>query len=356
MTLIIDNDAVESVLTMSDCIGALDHVFREYSTGGAVNRPRSHTYTTRGDGRFYLFKSMDGGIASLGVHAIRISSDLTHEFERDGLRRREKIPAAPGQRWVGLVMLFDMETLVPLAIMQDGYLQRMRVGATSGLAAKNLARPDARSVGMIGTGWQAGAQLLALHELGTIEEYRVFSTDEGRCRRFCAEFSERLGLEVRPVASARDAVDAVDIVALATNSHDPVLDGAWLSPGQHVGSVQGHELDERTLGRADLVVVRSREEATFHYAPGEAPLEASGRKVPDEETRAKMVELGDVLLGREGRRSGTDLTLFVGGGTGASSGLGIQFTAVANAVYRAVRAAGLGHEVPTEWFTEDRRP
>ena len=356
MTLIIDNETVESVLTMRDCIDSLDVVFRDYAVGRAVNRPRSHTYTTRGEGKYYLFKSMDGGIASLGVHAIRLSSDLTHEFERDGLRRREKVPAAPGNRWVGLVMLFDMETLVPLAIMQDGYLQRMRVGATSGLAARELARPGSRTVGMIGTGWQAGAQLLALHELGGIDEYRVYSTDPDRCRRFCEGMSEELGQEVRPVSSGRKAIDDVDIIALATNSHDPVIDVSWLRPGQHVGSVQGHELDAGTVERADHIVVRSREEATFHHAPGEAPQEAAGRKNLSAELQARVVELGDVLLGRGGRTSADDITLFVGGGTGASSGLGIQFAAVANAVYRATVAAGLGHEVPTEWFTEDRRP
>jgi len=356
MTLIIDNDTVESVLTMRSCIDALDLVFREYATGGAVNRPRSHTYTTRGDGKYYLFKSMDGGISSLGVHAIRLSSDLTHEFERGGLRRREKIPAAPGERWVGLVMLFDMDSLVPLAIMQDGYLQRMRVGATSGLAAHHLARPDARSVGMIGTGWQAGAQLMALHELRDRLDYRVYSTNKDRCERFCTEMSEHLGVEVRPVGSGREAVDDADIIALATNSHDPVIDVSWLRPGQHIGSVQGHELDGGTVARADHIVVRSREEATFHHAPGQAPLEASGRKQLTPELQSRMVELGDVLLGRGGRRSPDDVTLFVGGGTGASSGLGIQFAAVANAVYRATAAAGLGHQVPTEWFTEDRRP
>lgn len=356
MTLIIDNDTVEQVLTMRGCIDALDVVFREYATGGAVNRPRSHTYTTRGEGKYYLFKSMDGGIASLGVHAIRLSSDLTHEFERDGLRRREKIPAAPGERWVGLVMLFDMATLVPLAIMQDGYLQRMRVGATSGLAARALARPGARTVGMIGTGWQAGAQLMALHEFGGIEDYRVYSTNAERCRRFCSEMSDVLGQEVRPVPSGREAVEGVDIVALATNSHDPVIDVSWLRPGQHIGSVQGHELDDGTVRRADRIVVRSREEATFHHAPGQAPQEASGRKSLSPELQARVVELGEVLLGRGGRASDDEITLFVGGGTGASSGLGIQFAAVANAVYRATVTAGLGHEVPTEWFTEDRRP
>jgi alanine dehydrogenase len=356
VTLIIDNETIEQVLTMRACIEALDAGFKAYATGGAVNRPRSHTYTDLGDGYHYLFKSMDGAIASLGVHAIRLSSDLTHEFERNGRRRREKVPAAPGGRYVGLVLLFDIRTLAPLAIMQDGYLQRMRVGATSALAARHLARPDSKTVGMVGTGWQAGAQLLGLHERGNVQQYRVYSMDPDRRRRFCEEFSERLGQPVRPVESARDAVDGADIVALATNSHDPVIDGAWLAAGQHVGSVQGHELDEGTLERADLIGVRSREEATFHYVPGHAPVEAASRKRPNAAIRAKMVELGDIVVGRAGRRSTAEITLFTGGGTGASSGLGIQFTAVAHAVYDAVSAAGGGHDVPTEWFTEIYKP
>ncbi|MFA9446497.1 ornithine cyclodeaminase family protein [Egicoccus sp. AB-alg6-2] len=356
MTLIIDNDAVEQVLGMGACIEALDTAFRAYASGGAVNRPRSHTYTDLGDGHHYLFKSMDGAIADLGVHAIRLSSDLTHEFERGGRRRRTKIPAAPGGRYVGMVLLFDIATLVPLAIIQDGYLQRMRVGATSALAARHLAAPRARRVGLIGTGWQAGAQLLGLHERGDITDYRVYSPNETRCRSFCEEFTARLGVEVRPVRSARDAVEGADIVALATNSHDPVIDATWLQPGQHVGSVQGGELDDATLERADVIGVRSREEATFHYATGHAPVEAANRKRPAEHIRAKMVELGDVVTGRAGRTAPEQLTLFTGGGTGASSGLGIQFTAVAHAVYEAVCAAGGGREVPTEWFTQVYKP
>lgn len=158
------------------------------------------------------------------------------------------------------------------------------------------------------------------------------------------------------MASAREAVEGADIVALATNSHAPVIDGAWLVPGQHIGSVQGHELDWATLERADLVGVRSREEATFHHAPGHAPVEVAERKRPDERIRAKMAELGDIVIGKAHRTSPEDITLFTGGGTGASSGLGIQFTAVAHAVHEAVRAAGEGHEVPTEWFTEIYKP
>jgi len=356
MTLILDNNAVERVLTMRACIEALDVAFRDYAAGGAVNRPRSHTYTDCGDGHHYLFKSMDGAVARLGVHAIRMSSDLTHEHVVDGRRRRDKIPAAPGGRWVGLVLLFDIETLVPLAILQDGYLQRMRVGATSALAARHLARRDARTVGMIGTGWQAGAQLLGLHERGDIDRYRVYSPDPDRRARFCAEHSELLGVPVTPVASAREAVDGADIVALATNSQEPVIDGGWLEPGQHIGSVQGHELDWTVLERSAVIGVRSREEATFHYAPGHAPVEAAERKRPPQHLAAKMVELGEIVTGAARRHNNQQITLFTGGGTGASSGLGIQFTAVAHAVWTAARDTGLGHEVPTEWFTQDRKP
>ena len=361
MTLVITNEDVEPVLTMRACIDALDGAFRAYADGRAVNRPRSHTYTDLGPapqgGRLhYLFKSMDGAIADLGVHAIRLSSDLTREYRDGGGRRRDKLPVAPGDGYVGLVLLFDIATLAPLAIMQDGYLQRMRVGATSALAARHLARAGSRVAALVGTGWQAGAQLLGLAERGDVEEYRVYSPTPAHREAFSAEYEARVGVAVKPVGSAREAIEGADIVALATNAHDPVLDGAWLEPGQHVGSVQGHELDWTTLHRADLIVVRSREHATFHYVPGHAPVEAAERKQPDATVTAKMMELADVVTGRTGRRDDRQITLFTGGGTGASSGLGIQFTAVAHVVYQAVREAGGGHMVPTDWFTQTYKP
>lgn len=357
MTLLLTNDEVEGVLSMRTCIDALDVAFRAYATGSAVNRPRSHTYTHLGEGHHYLFKSMDGAVAPLGVHALRLSSDHVFETTRDDRRVREKLPYAPGQRWVGLVLLFDIATLVPLAILQDGALQRLRVGATSAVAARALASGPVEEVGLVGTGWQAGAQLLGLVELWPEARYRAYSPDLKRRERFCADWSQRLEREVLPVSSARDAIVGSDIVALATNAQQPVLDGEWLQPGQHIGSVQGHELDEATLQRADVIGVRSREEATFHYAQGHAPREAHQRKRPDSAVRQKMVELGAVLAGTAtGRGSADDLTLFTGGGTGASSGLGIQFAAAAYAVYEAARSAGLGNELPTEWFTEDKKP
>ena len=354
--MLLENGDVERLLTAEACIDALEVAFRDLAEGRAVNRPRSHTCTPLGEGHWYLFKSMDGSIPRLGLHAIRLSSDHTHEFSRGGKRRREKLPAAPGGRYVGLVMLFDIHTLEPLAIIQDGHLQRMRVGCTSALAAKYLSRPDSRVVALIGSGWQATTQLLGLRQVRDVREYRAYSTDPERLRIFSGDMSERLGQEVRAVRSSREAVDGADIVACATNSHDPVLDGAWLAPGQHVGSVQSHELDWRTLERASLIAVRSREAATFHHPPDQAPVEAAEVKRLDERLRAKLVELGDVVVGRSGRRSPADITLFTGGGLGASSGLGIQFAAVGHAVYQAARAAGAGREIPTDWFLETAKP
>lgn len=356
VTLLLSNEDVLRVLDPRACIDALEVAFGDLAAGEAVNRPRSHTYTPLGDGHWYLFKSMDGAVPRLGVHAIRLSSDHTHEFTRGGTRRREKLPLAPGARFVGLVMLFDIRTLEPLAIIQDGELQRMRVGCTSALAAKHAARPDAHVVGLIGSGWQAEMQLVGLTCVRGITEVRAYSTNAERLRAFAARVEERIGIPIRPVASARDAVAGADIVACATNSHDPVIDGDQLGPGQHVGSVQSHELGTDTLERADAIVVRSLEVPTFHHPPEKGPVEALEIKRLEPHLAAKLIELGAVIRGRPARRGRDDVTLFTGGGLGASSGLGIQFAAVGHAVYQAAKAAGLGRELPTEWLTETAKP
>src|SRR5436190_18475896 len=350
MTLLLDNEDVRRVLRMRDAIEALETAFVDYARGEAVNRPRSHTYTDLGGGRHYLLKTMDGSLPRLGVHALRITSDLTHDHARAGRRRREKLAAAPGGRYVGFVLLFDLETLVPLALVHDGYLQRARVGATSALAAGRLARRDARVAGVVGAGWQAGAQIEGLSAVRELDDVRVYAPTRERLEAFCAEHG------ATPAGSAREAVEGADVVALATNAYEPVLDGDWLEPGQHVGSVQGHELDERTLERADLLVVRSREEATFHHAPGHAPAAVAERKRLDTLVLTPVAELGEVLTGAAGRRSDDEITVFTGGGTGASSGLGIQFAAVAHVVYEAARASDIGRELPTGRFTQQDKP
>jgi alanine dehydrogenase len=299
VTLLLDNADVRSVLRMRDAIDALEAAFEDYARGDAVNRPRSHTYTHRGGDRHYLFKTMDGSLPRLGVHALRLTSDLTDE--------------------------------------SDG--KRVKLAATSAVAARKLARPNARVVGLLGAGWQAGAQLEGLREVLELDEVRAYAPTRGRLEAFCAEH------DAMPVSSAREAVEGADVVVLATNAQRPVLDGDWLAPGTHVNSVQRHELDATTVARAELLVVRSREEPTFHFAPGKAPRATRARGLDG------VVELGDVVTGAVGRTRDDQITLFTGGG-----GLGIQFGAVAHLVYEAARSAGIGRELPTEWFTQEEKP
>jgi alanine dehydrogenase len=356
MTIILNNDEIKQMLGMKDYIEAMEDAFIDLANGFAVNRPRSHTYSPIDDNTYYLFKSMDGSIPRYGVHALRITSDVVQERVVDGKIRREKLPAAPGNKWLGLVQLFNIQTGELLAIMQDGYLQRMRVGATSGLAAKYLSRPESSRVGMYGTGWQAGAQLMALCEVRNIKEIKVYSTNKDNRDRFAKEMTRLLGIPVIPT-DQRDVVDDVDILVAATNSLDPVFDGNWLKPGMHVNSLQNGELDTVTIQRSDVIAVRASDISTHWSAPGLQPREATKVATLNTSDEVKLQELGAIMTGRaSGRISADQITLFGGSGTGGSSGLGIQFAAAAYKIYEKARSMGVGREIPTDWFLEDVHP
>lgn len=359
MTLILSENDVEQLLTMDGCLEVLEPTFEDYGRGRAVSRPRTHTYTPLGEKTFYNFKSMDGAVPRYGVHALRLSSEVVRETETDGIAREEKLPLAPGGKYVGLVLLFDLETTEPLAMIQEAGLQRMRVGATSGLAAKFLSREDSESAGMFGVGWQAGPQLEALVRVRNIKEVRVYSPTPKNRESFAREMSGRLDLPVRALDEPREVVRGADIIVCATNSLEPVFGGEWLEPGQHVNSLQAGELDRTTHDRADVIGVRSRE-VSRHYVQADSP-ELPGHtqrtQVFNEGYEEKIVELGKVMAGLEnGRATGEQITLFGGSGTGPSSGLGIQFAAVGKLVYDAAVREGLGREIPTDWLLEIHHP
>ena len=362
--LILNNDEIQRVLKMKDCVEAMEAAFYDLSMGQGVNRPRSHTYVPltgeADEDRFYMFKSMDGALPRFGMHALRISSDMLSERYVEGKRRREKLPVAPGNKYVGLLMLFSLESLEPIAIMPEGYLQRVRVGATSAVAAKVLAKKQIRHVGLIGTGWQAGAQVMGIHEVFSgVEEIKVYSVQKNHRESFAGEWTNKLGVKLRAVDSAREAVRDADLLALATNSQTPVLDGDWVPEGCHVNSVQGAELDDRIVERAEVIAVREISEPTFWVMGDKLPYEVSSQKSmkKGDLDRRKVRPLGDIISRKvEGRTHERQITLFTGSGTGGSAGLGTQFVAVGAMIYKRARESGMGREIPTEWFLQDFRP
>lgn len=357
--LILSEGDIEQVLQMEDCLRVLEETFRDFGLGHAVNRPRTHSNSWLEPGTFYNFKSMDGGVPRYGVHALRISSEIVQTQRLYEHTREEKLARAAGGRFVGLVLLFDMMTTEPLAIMHDAGLQRMRVGATSALAAKYLAREDASRVGMFGAGWQGRPQLEALARVRKLERVEVHSLNPEHRRRFAAEMSSVLGIPVIAADDPKKVVEGADIIICATNSQDPVFEGTWLEPGQHVNSLQAGELDEVTHRRADIIAVRAFEKSR-HYVQKDAPEIPTHTQVTHRfhvGFEDKLVDLGSIIAGRkEGRTSTSALTLFGGSGTGPSSGLGIQFAAVGKLAYDLARAKGLGREIPTEWLTQEHHP
>lgn len=358
MTLVLSTDDTEKVISMERCIAALEQAFADLEEGRAADRPRARTFTHLGrePGLFYLFSSMDGSLPRFGVHGIRMTSEHIRNVRIGGTLSREQPAVAPGGRFVGLILIFSLETIEPLAFIQDAVCNRYMVGATSAIAAKHLSRPDSRRVGLVGAGWLGGTQLLGLSKVRPIEHVKVFSRSGGRTETFCQEWQQRLGIPVVPADTPREAIAGVDIVALATNAHEPVIEGAWLEPGQHVGSLQGGEIDFEVLERASILSCRSVEKEAFYFTRGPRPNEYALAKTLPPWLLHKTEGIGEIILGRSGRRSREEITFHGGGGTGVSGGLGIQELAVAYTVYEEAKRRGVGREIPTDLFLEVHHP
>lgn len=374
MTLVLSNEEIDGILKMPDCIAVMERAYHDQAAGQAVNRPRTDIYTPHErDDAFYVFKSFEGMLPSAGVVALRLNSDVITWSEYAGTTRKDKLPVADG-RWVGLVLLFSTATGEPLAIFPDGVVQRMRVGATNGLAARYLAREDAQVYGLLGAGWQAGSQLMAMATVRNLSEVRVYSPNPDSRQKFADEYGEKLGLPIRAVESAREAADGADILGTATNSIGAVIEPEWLRPGMHVSCVKRSELGEQALRRCDRVVVHAHAGAPQNYLVGlgDVPVEShdptdllwrlrKGEKVGPEEIEAtkaatprfsKEPRLADLVTGEApGRENDEQITAFVN-----NIGLGIQFAAVGALAYREAKERGLGHELPTDWFTENVHP
>lgn len=228
----------------------------------------------------------------------------------------------------------------------------LRTPSTSAVGTRHLARPDAHTVGIIGSGRQARGHLAATAAIRSIEAARVYSRTPANRERFAEEMTEVLEIDVRPVGSAREAVEGMDIVLVMTNTSEPVLFGEWLGPGQHVTSVMGgnlvrddqgralhpprRDLDDRVIERSRVIVINSRAQAE-QDAQGDImlPIEA-GRLTWD-----RVAELGELLAGAApGRTSPEQITLYKN-----NAGQGVADVALAALVVQRAREQHLGVEV-----------
>ena len=365
--LLLNNNDVAKVLDMSLCMKALDASFAEMAAGDAVGMGRIDIYVPSGKHAdpYYRWAVMAGGSKKDGYVCARMLSDMVNWTREHGKIRENKHAHAPGT-FCGLLFLFDAESGVPVAMINDGFLQHMRVGGGAGLGVKYLSREDSRTVGMIGSGGMARTYLDAFLQSRSIKKVKVYSPNQDNVRLYAGEMAQKHGIEIEPAASAREAVRGVDIVSICTSSNEPVFFNEWLEPGMHVTNLTSADI-EPSLSRAVDVSVRAgeatpriaaRTEQRFYaragflgYVAGSQEERALVPKVDLPDDIIEMTQLVDLVSGRSRGRTGPEQTSFFLN-VGA---IGVQFEAVAAAVFELARERGLGQEIPTDWFLQDIR-
>lgn len=361
--LIIGNEELQKHLTMDMCLEALEESYEHLLHHQAGYRPRIDLFAPciRPDA-YYRWGTMEGADAQKGYFAIRMKSDILH-WTAD--KTEEKYCVEPGT-FCGLVLLFSTHNGEPLAILNDGYIQHLRVGACAGLGAKYLSRPNASVVGIVGSGGMARTFLEAFCKVRKISQARVYSLTRSHLEAYCQEMSRSLGIPVEAVDCAEKVFQGTDIVATCTDSYRPVFDAAWLTPGQHFTNVSTSEIDYRNVVKSSDVIVKLGESSLNAKVDVGAGIKFRGATAsvfigtPEQLELIPLKEkvditsyqhLIDIKAGRvPGRTKDSQITFFINMGT-----QGLQFVSLAGQAYEIARAQGLGREIPTAWFLQNIR-
>jgi ornithine cyclodeaminase/alanine dehydrogenase len=315
MPLFLTEQDVADLLTMDEALAAVEEAFRLQGLGRADNHPRQRPRLEHS-----LLQVMPAAVPGMGF----------------GLKAYTV--ASGGVRFV--VLLWDEETGDLQAVIEAAHLGQMRTGAASGVATKALARSDAATVGIFGTGTQAPTQLEAVCAVRPIEHVWAYSSTPRHRRRFAARMTERLGVPVQAVDAPRAVVADADVVITITKASQPLFDGDWLPPGVHVNAAGSNrpaarEIDARTVERADLVTIDDRAQGRIEAGDLLAAERAGALDWDD------VLELGQVVAGKAaGRRDDEAITLF------ESLGVAIEDVAVARRVYQRALASGVGQPLP----------
>jgi ornithine cyclodeaminase/alanine dehydrogenase-like protein (mu-crystallin family) len=317
MTLLLSEQDVRELLTMKDAVAAVEEVMRRQATGHAIVQPR-HRLELPDKGFLHY---MAGADVTAGLVGMKLYTSV-----RGALRF--------------IVPLYRSATGELLALIEGEYLSMMRTGAASGVATRYMARQDAHTLALIGTGFQAEGQLEGVASVRRLTDVRVFSRDAVRCARFAAKMTAKLSLRVESADSAEHAIHDADIVVTATTARHAVVEGQWLAPGTHINAIganfpQKRELDDAAVGRAPRIVVDFIEQAKVEA--GDLIQSFAG----DPSRWDSVHELSQVIAGQfSGRETQDEITLF------KSSGIAIWDVAVAARVYELALARGRGRHIP----------
>lgn len=309
--LYLNESEVRRLLPMSECVRLMRQTFEGLANGSAINQPRRRMFLPTGS----VLHAMAGAIGPyFGTKFY--SANVKH-----------------GAHF--FFMLFDAQTAKPLAMMEANWLGQIRTGAASGYATDVLARKDAQHLGVIGSGFQARAQIEAILEVRKVKQVCVYSRNEARREGFAEECRRAFKVPVTAMDSPAEAVRHADIVVTATYAKDPVIEDAWVHPGVHINAMgsnnpQRREIPASLIARAKVIAVDSIEQAKTESGDLVLAWDQDDWKTP------RLVELKDVA---KVERAPDDITLF------KSNGLGVEDVAAAAFVYEQAHEAGVGRPV-----------
>lgn len=314
MALFLTEQQVEELLDMPTAIAAVEEVLLHQAAGFATNRPRQRV----GSATSFLHV-MAAGDSQLGVSGLKV-----YTSSRKGARF--------------LVLLYDSENGDLLAVIEADRLGQMRTGAASGVATRYLARDDADTVGIYGTGWQAESQLMAVCAVRRVRSIKVYSRRAEHRAAFARKMMTLLRVQVDVVDDPPDAARDCAIVITATTAREPVLMGEWIAPGTHLNVVGSNflskaEIDVEAVRRASLIAVDSVEQSRLESGD---LLPAIERGVINWES---VVELGRIVAGQvRGRATPDDITIF------KSNGIALEDISTALRLYNLARERGIGQD------------
>jgi alanine dehydrogenase len=307
---------VARLVTVEDAIAALDELFATWGSPGTTNLPRQRARLPNGAfnhmGAAYLAKNV------YGLKAYAGGKGATH----------------------GHVALYSTTDNLLKALIECDLFGQTRTGAASGIATRLLANPDARTLGVIGSGKQSRAQVLAVCAVRPIKRINVFSRTPEPREAYARALEKELGIETRGAATAQACVADADVVITITKSAEPVCRADWLKPGAHVNAAGANagdrcEVDADTVLRAAVKVTDHVEQAKVEA--GEFRELVAAGKLAWSDIR----ELGELVTGTaKGRASPSDLTLF------KSLGIALEDVAFAEVVYQRALAQKVGRPIP----------
>ena len=358
--LLINNQVVEQILDMKGCMEALETGYRDLINERANYRGRYDFFVPNDDPKLmYRWGTMEGASRSFETMAIRMKSDMLEWPEGKTV---EKYCVQPGT-FCGIVMVFSTRNGEPLAIINDGYIQHMRVGGCAGLGVKYLSREDAGVIGIFGSGGMARTYLQAFNLVRSIREVRVYSPTPKNRESYATEMSQKLGLKIIPVERPEEVVRGADIVATCTDSIQVIVnDPNWIESGMHLTCVKANEWSPEIVQASDVIIKMGR--PTRHLDEGQMRIGGEAAVVAGNAEEIKRITnpkvdifsrdfplLTDIMSGKiKGRTDRRQVTFFANSGT-----QGLQFASTAGYVVREAKRRGLGQEIPTDWFLQDIR-